>query len=76
MASPDTAAQATPTPPGISWPANAKGKVSTTRVAKQVWCAVAKAVGRADIAQAIHEEDDWRFKYDQVRLAGPVQVVH
>ena len=48
---------------GISWPADAKGKVSTTHVAKEIWHATAVVAGQPTLAKGIQDEGNWRFKY-------------
>mmetsp|Transcript_12998 Transcript_12998/g.29496 ORF Transcript_12998/g.29496 Transcript_12998/m.29496 type:complete len:495 (-) Transcript_12998:54-1538(-) len=53
---------------GVQFPKDAKGNRSTTAAAKKVWTtAVAGAKGSGEaaarIAQAIHEEKDWRYQY-------------
>jgi hypothetical protein len=48
--------------PGVSFPKDSSGKISTTAVNKRVWAAVARAANE-DVAKGIESEQKWRFKY-------------
>ena len=47
--------------PGVAFPTGPDGRVSTTAVAKQIWCAAAGSASA--LAAAILAEPDWRHKY-------------
>jgi len=54
-------------PPGIAFPLDAKGRVSTTDTAKALWTAAIAGTGDgADgLCERIAREKDWRHRYHE-----------
>jgi hypothetical protein len=60
--------------PGVAFPKDETGKISTTAVNKRIWAAVARAVDE-DVAKGIESENKWRFKYaDHLTKVGDLSM--